>query len=104
MFFFFRFMFEIDLFTFLSSVKKCDNRNHLFSYRLVTPQRLRFFQKADVKNGMFSSGIASPFKKRNVTPLPTIPRTSPNPPPPPPRVHSRPILISRLLRTRVLTR
>ena len=41
-----------------------------------------------MKNGIFSSGIASPFKKWNVTTPPTIPRTAS------PRVHSRPINIS----------
>ena len=47
------------------------------------------------QNSIYSSKIASPFKKRNLTPPPTIPRTAP------PGVHSRPILISRLLRMRI---
>ena len=87
-------------------------------YRLVAPQRLRFFTESPydfdhyslkssrifktttraykrTQNSIFSSRIASPFKKRNVTPPPTIPRTAP------PGVHSRPILISRLLRMRI---
>ena len=87
-------------------------------YRLVAPERLRFFSESPydfdhyslkssrifktatraykrIQNSIFSSRIASPFKKRNVTPPPTIPRTAP------PGVHSRPILISRLLRMRI---
>ena len=69
-------------------------------YRLVAPQRLRFFSESPydfdhyslkssrifktttraykrTQNSIFSSRIASPFKKRNVTPPPTIPRTAP---------------------------
>ena len=87
-------------------------------YRLVAPQRLRFFSGSPydfdhyslkssrifktttraykrTQNSIFSSRIASPFKKRNVTPPPTIPRTAT------PGLHSRPILISRLLRMRI---
>ena len=93
------------------------------SYRLVTPQRLRFFSESRykfghyslkssrvfkrtaraykrTKNGMFSSGIASPFKE---TEHHTPTDNSEDCPPPSPRVRSRPILISRLLRMRVLT-